>query len=67
MKKYDLSPGDFPEISGFSSKLNETKFSEFSTLSENKLNALDNALNVEIPKLMEMLPSERDSSRDIAE
>lgn len=61
MKKYDLAPGDFPEITSFSNKLTETKFAEFSTLSEKKLEALDNVLNVEIPKLMEMLPSERDS------
>ena len=65
MKKYDLAPGDFPEITSFSSKLTETKFSEFNTLSESKIAALDSALNVEIPKLMEMLPSEKDSPETI--
>lgn len=61
MKKYDLSPGDFPDITSFSQKLSETKFAEFSALSEKQINELEKVLNEDIPKLMEMLPSERDT------
>lgn len=61
LKKYNLAPGDFPDITGFSSKLRETKFAEFSTLSQKQIDALDVVLNTDIPHLMEELPSERDS------
>ena len=61
MKKYNLAPGDFPDINKFSEKLTGVKFSEFSTLSERQISDLDVVLNVEIPKLMELLPSEKDS------
>jgi EH domain-containing protein 1 len=61
MKKYDLAPGDFPEIASFSNKLHETKFAEFNTLSEKQIADLDRVLNEDIPKLMEELPSEKDS------
>jgi hypothetical protein len=61
LKKYNLAPGDFPDINGFSEKLKETKFTEFSTLSEKQILELDSVLNVDIPKLMEQLPSEKDS------
>jgi GTPase SAR1 family protein len=61
LKKHGLAPGDFPDITTFSSKLRETKFSEFSTLSQKQIDALDDVLNKDIPKLMEELPSEKDS------
>ena len=61
LKKYNLAPGDFPEITSFSSKLREVKFTEFNTLSEKQIAGLDEILNKDIPALMEQLPSERDS------
>eukprot|EP00529_Nitzschia_sp_RCC80_P012268 CAMPEP_0113486250 /NCGR_PEP_ID=MMETSP0014_2-20120614/24899_1 /TAXON_ID=2857 /ORGANISM="Nitzschia sp." /LENGTH=568 /DNA_ID=CAMNT_0000379915 /DNA_START=58 /DNA_END=1764 /DNA_ORIENTATION=- /assembly_acc=CAM_ASM_000159 len=61
LKKYNLAPGDFPEITSFSAKLREVKFAEFSTLSEKQIAGLDEILNKDIPALMEQLPSERDS------
>lgn len=61
LKKYNLAPGDFPDITSFSSKLRECKFNEFSTLSQKQIEALDEVLNKDIPSLMEELPSERDS------
>ncbi|VEU39955.1 unnamed protein product [Pseudo-nitzschia multistriata] len=61
LKKYSLAPGDFPDITSFSSKLRETKFAEFNTLSQKQIDALDEVLNKDIPALMEELPSERDS------
>jgi len=61
MKKYNLAPGDFPDINKFSQKLEETKFNEFATLSQSMIDGLDRVLNVDIPKLMEQLPSEKDT------
>mmetsp|Transcript_7295 Transcript_7295/g.17191 ORF Transcript_7295/g.17191 Transcript_7295/m.17191 type:complete len:548 (+) Transcript_7295:72-1715(+) len=61
LKKFNLAPGDFPDIAGFSSKLRDTKFAEFSTLSQKQIDALDFVLNNDIPALMEQLPSEKDS------
>lgn len=61
MKKFNLSAGDFPDIASFSSKLNDTKFAEFNTLSQKQIDDLESVLQSEIPKLMELLPSEKDS------
>jgi len=61
LKKYNLAPGDFPDIQSFSEKLREVKFSEFNTYSPKQIEELDEVLTREIPKLMELLPSERDS------
>lgn len=65
MKKYNLAPGDFPDIAKFTAKLKEVKFSEFSSLQQSQIEALDNALNVDIPKLMEQLPSEKDTPESL--
>mmetsp|Transcript_14054 Transcript_14054/g.18329 ORF Transcript_14054/g.18329 Transcript_14054/m.18329 type:complete len:572 (+) Transcript_14054:141-1856(+) len=65
MKKYDLSAGDFPDITAFSSKLNELKFSEFNTLNDKQIAELDKVLNEDIPALMDMLPSERDTPESL--
>jgi len=61
MKKYNLSPGDFPDINKFSEKLKEVKFAEFSALKEEQITLLEKCLTADIPKLMEELPSERDT------
>jgi len=61
LKKYNLAPGDFPDIGDFSEKLREVKFSEFQNYSPKQIEELDEVLGKEIPKLMELLPSERDS------
>jgi len=61
LKKYNLSAGDFPDISKFSQKLKDVKFSEFSSLSNSMIENLDKSLVQEIPKLMEELPSEKDT------
>mmetsp|Transcript_24492 Transcript_24492/g.35839 ORF Transcript_24492/g.35839 Transcript_24492/m.35839 type:complete len:554 (+) Transcript_24492:91-1752(+) len=61
MKKYNLAPGDFPDLPKFQKKLGEVKFSEFSSLSQTLIEGLDKCLNTEIPRLMEELPSEKDS------
>lgn len=61
MKKYNLAPGDFPDITQFSAKLNESKFNEFSAINQKQIDELDSVLSNDIPKLMEQLPSEKDS------
>ena len=61
LKKYNLAPGDFPDITTFSAKLQDVKFSEFSTIKQKEIDALDEILNKDIPALMEQLPSERDT------
>jgi len=61
LKKHNLAPGDFPDINAFSAKLTETKFTDFAAFSQKQIDALDQVLNEDIPKLMEQLPSEKDS------
>jgi len=61
MKKNGLSPGDFPDIAKFSAKLRDTKFGEFHALREDQIQKLENCLTQDIPKLMEDLPSEKDT------
>eukprot|EP00580_Thalassiosira_gravida_P018993 CAMPEP_0201669894 /NCGR_PEP_ID=MMETSP0494-20130426/25125_1 /ASSEMBLY_ACC=CAM_ASM_000839 /TAXON_ID=420259 /ORGANISM="Thalassiosira gravida, Strain GMp14c1" /LENGTH=548 /DNA_ID=CAMNT_0048150777 /DNA_START=226 /DNA_END=1872 /DNA_ORIENTATION=+ len=61
MKKHNLSPGDFPEINTFSEKLKESKFSEFHSLKMEQIQLLEDCLTSHLPRLMEELPSEKDS------
>lgn len=61
MKKHNLAPGDFPDINTFSAKLKETKFSEFHTLKMDQIQLLEDCLSSHLPRLMEELPSERDT------
>eukprot|EP00804_Cyclotella_cryptica_P015872 CCRYP_006363-RA/>CCRYP_006363-RA protein AED:0.02 eAED:0.02 QI:693/1/1/1/0/0.5/2/232/373 len=61
MKKHNLAPGDFPDINKFSEKLKDTKFSEFATLKMEQIQLLEDCLSKSLPKLMEELPSEKDS------
>merc|ERR1712161_131439 len=51
----------FPDINAFSGKLRESNFSEFKTLKTDQLQLLEDCLSVHLPRLMEQLPSERDS------
>jgi len=61
MKKYNLSAGDFPDITKFSEKLKDVKFNEFSVLREDQIQNLEKCLSREIPMLMEELPNEKDT------
>ncbi|KAL9184068.1 hypothetical protein ACHAXT_002154 [Thalassiosira profunda] len=61
MKKHNLAPGDFPDINKFSEKLKETKFSEFKSLKMDEIQMLEDCLSNHLPRLMEELPSERDT------
>jgi len=61
MKKHSLATGDFPDITKFSEKLKESKFTEFKTLKPDQIQLLDDCLNIHFPRLMEELPSEKDN------
>uniref|UniRef100_A0A7S2N1J3 Calmodulin n=1 Tax=Helicotheca tamesis TaxID=374047 RepID=A0A7S2N1J3_9STRA len=61
MKKYNLAPGDFPDITKFSNKLKDTKFSEFHSMKQDHIDQLEKCLTNDIPRLMEQLPSEKDT------
>ena len=61
MKKHNLAPGDFPDINKFSEKARETKFSEFHSLKMDQIQLLEDCLSSHLPRLMEELPSEKDS------
>lgn len=61
MKKHNLAPGDFPDINKFSEKLRETKFSEFHSLKMDQIQLLEDCLSSHLPRLMEELPSEKDT------
>eukprot|EP01082_Thalassiosira_pseudonana_P009812 g8723.t1 g8723 contig33:72834-74534(+) len=61
MKKHNLAPGDFPDINKFSEKLKDTKFSEFASLKVEQIQLLEDCLTGHLPRLMEELPSERDT------
>jgi hypothetical protein len=56
MKKYNLAPGDFPDIEDYRSKLAEQEFSKFSPLKQKLLDDVETVLSVDLPRLMEALP-----------
>ncbi len=62
MKKYNLAPGDFPEINDFGSKLQEQDFSKFHSLKEKLIEQAEGVLASDIPRLMEELPQSLDQS-----
>jgi hypothetical protein len=59
MKRYNLPPGDFPPIEDYKSKLLEQDFSRFNALKVSVIEASENTLSTDIPRLMEALPRER--------
>lgn len=59
MKRYNLPPGDFPLIDDYRSKLQEQDFSRFSSLKVSIIEAAENTLSTDIPRLMEALPREK--------
>lgn len=61
MKKYNLAPGDFPDITDFQNKLKEHDFSKFQSLKQRYIDDAENCMSVEFPRLMEALPRSADS------
>lgn len=62
MKKYNLAPGDFPDLDDFRSKLQEQDFSRFAKLKQPMLDEVETVLGIDIPRLMEALPRSAESS-----
>lgn len=65
MKKYKLSPGDFPDIEDFRSKLAEEDFTKFSSLRQRMLDDMEAVLGQDIPRLMEALPRSLDPVAEV--
>ena len=61
MRKYNLAAGDFPDIDDFRSKLQEMDFSKFHSLKPRLMDEVEQALTIDIPRLLESLP--RDPTR----
>lgn len=64
-KRYNLPPGDFPEIKDFTSKLAEQDFSKFAQLRLPLIEAAELTLSTDIPRLMEALPRSVDPASDV--
>ena len=50
MKKHNLPPGDFPDITEFKEKLVEMDFSKFHSLKQKLLDDADGAMSNDIPR-----------------
>jgi hypothetical protein len=61
MKKYNLAPGDFPDIADFQGKLVEHDFTKFHSLKPKLIEDADQVLGYDFPRLMEALPRSNDS------
>ncbi|KAK9766146.1 hypothetical protein K7432_004984 [Basidiobolus ranarum] len=55
-QKYNLSPGDFPNVEIFKEGLKRYKFADFNKLNQRILDNVDEALSKDFPKLMHQLP-----------
>lgn len=65
MKRYNLAPGDFPDLNDYRSKLEEQDFSKFASLKPQLIEAADTTLATDIPRLMEALPRSTDPAIDV--
>eukprot|EP01038_Epipyxis_sp_PR26KG_P005497 gene5497-7609_t len=61
LKKFNLAPGDFPDINDFQTKLREHDFSKFAVLKQRLIDEVENVLGSDFPRLMEALPRSLDS------
>lgn len=61
MKKYNLAPGDFPDLADMQSKLKEFDFSKFQVIKQKYIDDAEHVMSTEFPRLMEALPRSLDS------
>lgn len=61
MKKYNLAPGDFPDIAEFQKALAEFDFSKFQVIKQKYIDDAEHVMSTEFPRLMEALPRSLDS------
>ncbi|KAJ0394514.1 hypothetical protein P43SY_008093 [Pythium insidiosum] len=55
-RKFNLPPGDFPNLDEFSRKCSDRKFQKFHSLNVRGIQEIDELLAKDIPKLMALLP-----------
>lgn len=65
-RKYQLPPGDFPNLEEFQRKCADRQFHKFSGLSVKSIQEIDDLLSKDIPKLMSLLPK-RETSKSTAD
>lgn len=61
-KEHNISPGDFPPVLKFKEQLRKYDFSKFHPLRLKLIESLDRMLANDIPRLMGMIPLEKDSN-----
>mmetsp|Transcript_19381 Transcript_19381/g.39114 ORF Transcript_19381/g.39114 Transcript_19381/m.39114 type:complete len:534 (-) Transcript_19381:257-1858(-) len=61
MKKYNLAPGDFPDLPDMQSKLREFDFTKFQVIKQKYIDDAEHVMSTEFPRLMEALPRALDS------
>jgi EH domain-containing protein 1 len=61
MKKYNLAPGDFPDLPDMQAKLKEFDFSKFQVIKQKYIDDAEHVMSTEFPRLMEALPRSLDS------
>eukprot|EP01105_Mastigella_eilhardi_P007247 TRINITY_DN18750_c0_g1_i1.p1 TRINITY_DN18750_c0_g1~~TRINITY_DN18750_c0_g1_i1.p1 ORF type:complete len:505 (-),score=198.79 TRINITY_DN18750_c0_g1_i1:1420-2934(-) len=59
MQKYQLSPGDFPDINKFRERLQQHDFDKFPKLNPKLIELLDDVIARDIPNLVKMFPLEQ--------
>jgi GTP-binding protein EngB required for normal cell division len=62
-KERGVALGDFPDPKMMQEKLGPLDFKKFSKLDKKKMDALDEMLNTEVPKLLQMIPSEAETAQ----
>lgn len=63
-REHNISPGDFPPVLKFKEQLRKYDFSKFSPLRLKLIEHLNRMLANDIPRLMGMIPMEKDSNSD---
>ncbi len=61
MKKFNLAPGDFPDMVDFQGKLAEQDFTKFHSLKPKLIEDAEQVLGYDFPRLMEALPRSNDT------
>lgn len=63
-REQNISPGDFPPVLKFKEQLRKYDFSKFNPLRSKLIESLDRMLATDIPRLMGMIPLEKDTDHD---
>jgi hypothetical protein len=56
MKRFNLSPGDFPDLADFQMKLADQDFTKFHNLRQKLIDDAETVLSQDFPRLLEALP-----------